>query len=297
MFIPSKPRKGCRRREGSRNRRSTCSPTAAELIYPSPASNPGTVPVTINQHSPQDIPAEHNEAPDVNQKVHGHYKRSSGSAEAQCPELSQEALHKQQTLSRSFAYEGRKRENRKVHFDEIPAQISQSSQEDNSADGPLHLHSCPPSQGEMEANREKSLVELNLRAEPCGKTCLKAGRDVSSLSQADVAKDVAGIEIQAGSSEQEKQVESRELSRRASHPCILPRPPVLPGIHTADKVGSVGGESPAFSLLDLQNSYSKSTAHRNFNNSTTRAAVDLRDNVVAGRKHEFYGINCYYLRG
>lgn len=290
MFVPSKPRKGCRRRERSRDRRSTCSPTAAELIYPSPASNQGAAPVTINQHSPREIPAEHNEAPDANQKVHGHYKRSSGSAEAQCSELSQEVLRKQQTLSRSFAYEGRERENGKVHFDQIPTQVSQSSQGDNSADGPLHLSICLPSQGEIEVSRDKSLVELNLKAEPCGKTCLKAGRDVSSLSQADVAKDVAG------SSEQEKQ-ESRELSLHASHPCVLPRPPVLPGIHTADKGGSVGGESPAFSLLDLQNSYSKSTAHRNFNDSTTRAAVNLRDNVVTGRKHDFYGINCYYLRG
>lgn len=288
--------------------RSTCSPTAAELIYPSPAPNQGTAPFTVNQHSSQDITAEHNEPPDPNQKVHSQYKYSSGSAEAQGSELSQEVLHEQQTPSESFACAGRKRENCKVQFDEILTQVSQSSQEANSAriedtERPLDLYNCPPSQGEMEANGEKSPIEVNLKAEPCStKECFKAGRNVSSLSQSDVAKDLAGIELHAEfssreASEQEKLVKSRELSRSVSNPCILPRPPVLPGIRPVDKVGPVGGEGGALSLLDLQNSFSKSTAHRDFNSSITRAAVNLRDNVVTGKKHDFYGINCYYLHG
>uniref|UniRef100_A0A3B4T4E3 Uncharacterized protein n=1 Tax=Seriola dumerili TaxID=41447 RepID=A0A3B4T4E3_SERDU len=97
--------------------------------------------------------------------------------------------------------------------------------------------------------------------------------------------------------EQDKLARVRELSHIISNPCILPRPPVLPGIHPVDRVGTMGRENSALSLLDLQNSFSKSEAHRNFNSSITRAAVNLRDNVVTGKKHDFYGINCYYLRG
>uniref|UniRef100_A0A8C5N6G3 Uncharacterized protein n=1 Tax=Gouania willdenowi TaxID=441366 RepID=A0A8C5N6G3_GOUWI len=50
-------------------------------------------------------------------------------------------------------------------------------------------------------------------------------------------------------------------------------------------------------LRDLQNSFSKSEAHRNFNNSITYAHVNLRDNVVKGKKHNFNGLNCNYIHG
>uniref|UniRef100_A0A8C9X1S7 Uncharacterized protein n=1 Tax=Sander lucioperca TaxID=283035 RepID=A0A8C9X1S7_SANLU len=90
------------------------------------------------------------------------------------------------------------------------------------------------------------------------------------------------------SSEQEKLAKGREPPHSISNPCILPR---------MDRVGNVGREGAALRLLDLQNSFSKTKAHRNFNSSITRAAVNLRDNVVTGKKHDFYGINCYYLHG
>ncbi|KAL3060348.1 hypothetical protein OYC64_014831 [Pagothenia borchgrevinki] len=87
---------------------------------------------------------------------------------------------------------------------------------------------------------------------------------------------------------------SREASEQEKLPCSLsksrirPRPPVLPGSRPVDR---------SLCLLDLQNSFSKTKAHHNFNNSVTRAAVNLRDNVHTGKKHDLYGINCYYLHG
>ncbi|KAF3691843.1 putative protein C7orf31 -like protein TISP74 [Channa argus] len=89
----------------------------------------------------------------------------------------------------------------------------------------------------------------------------------------------------------------RELSSSIANPCVLPRPPVLPRIHPADRVGTVSREGAPLNLLVLQNSFSKSEAHRNFNSSIVHAAVNLRDNVATEKKHDFYGIKCYYLHG
>lgn len=302
VYVPSKPRKGCRRRKGR-----SCSPAAAELPILSPAPYQDTASATINQRRPQEITTKHNEAPDPNQRGHGQSNYSSGSMEAQNVELSQEVLYKQQTESKSSAYE---RENCKVQFDESPMLVSvlQRSQEANAAqiadkERPLEPCSRPLSQGEMEVNREKSLIELHVKDEPSSKKgYFKAGKKLSSLSQSAVAKDLAGNESHAellsrAASEQEKLEKGRELPRSISNPCILQRPPVLPGIRPVDRVGAVGREGAALSLLDLQNSFSKSKAHHSFNSSITRAAVNLRDNVVTGKKHDFYGINCYYLHG
>uniref|UniRef100_A0A8C2XB57 Uncharacterized protein n=1 Tax=Cyclopterus lumpus TaxID=8103 RepID=A0A8C2XB57_CYCLU len=115
-------------------------------------------------------------------------------------------------------------------------------------------------------------------------------------------KEVAGIESNAklssrAASEQEMMAKGRELPGSTSNSCILPRPPILPGIRPVDRVGIVGKEGRALCLRDLQNEFSKSKAHRDFNCSITHAAVNLRDNVVTGKKHDFYGINCYYLHG
>ncbi|XP_074508546.1 sperm-associated microtubule inner protein 4 [Sebastes fasciatus] len=296
VFVPSKPRGGWRRRQGS-----TCSPAAAELTNLSPAPNQGTA--AINQHRPQEITAKYNEAPDPNQRGHhSQSKYSSGSTEARSAEPSQEVLHKQQT--ESSAYEGRMRENCKFQLDGSPIEVSvsQSSREANAArnadkERPLDLCNCPLSQEEMEVNREKSLMEPCVKDEPSSKNeYFKDERNVSSISQSSMAKDLAGIESHA------------KLSSRAAPwhetpphsictPCILPRPPVLPGIRPEDRVETSGREGAALCLLDLQNSFSKTKAHRDFNNSITRAAVNLRDNVVTGKKHDFYGINCYYLHG
>ncbi|XP_023258841.1 uncharacterized protein C7orf31 homolog [Seriola lalandi dorsalis] len=301
VLVHSKPKQGCRRRQESCVGRSTCSPTAAEHLNPSSPPKQGTATATINQHGPQEITAKHNEA-DLNPKGYSQSKNSTGSTEVQRAELSQEVSHKQQTERKSSAHEDKKREASAVQFDDSLMQLSmsQSSQEANTAwmadtERPLDLHNRPLSQG------EKSLIELC--DEPSRKKqYFKVGGNSSSHSQSAVAKNHVGIDsntelLSTAALEQDKLARVRELSHIISNPCVLPRPPVLPGIHPVDRVGTMGRGNSALSLLDLQNSFSKSEAHHNFNSSITRAAVSLRDNVVTGKKHDFYGINCYYLRG
>ncbi|XP_039661234.1 uncharacterized protein C7orf31 [Perca fluviatilis] len=274
------------------------------------APNQGIASDAINQHRPREITAKCNEAPDPNQMDHSQSKYSSGSTEARSTEPYQEVLHKQKSESKRSAHKSRGKENCKVQFDVSPRQesASQSSQEANTApiagtERPLDLYNRPLSQEEMEVNKKKSLIELHVNDEPSSKIqYYKAGRNVSSISQSSVAKDLAGIESHVelslrAASEQDKLAKGRELPHSISNPCILPRTPVMAGIRPVDRVGTVGREGAALCLLDLQNSFSKTKAHRNFNSSITRAAVNLRDNVVTGKKHDFYGINCYYLHG
>lgn len=288
VFVPSKPKQECRRRQGSCVGRRTCSPTAAELLNPSPA--------TLHRHRPQEIIAKHNEAPDLNLKGHSQSGKSTGSTEAQSAELSQETLPKQQNEHKSSVHESREKERYKVQFDETLMQISVShnSQEANT-EKPVDLYNSSVSQREIDINQEKSLTEHSK------KQYFKVGRNVeSSQGQSAVAEHQAGINshaelLSSTASKQDKPAESRKLSCSIPDPCILPRPQVLPGLHPMDRVGTVGRGSAALSLLDLQNSFSKSEAHRN--SSITHAAVNLRDNVITGKKHDFYGINCYYLHG
>ncbi|TNN78441.1 hypothetical protein EYF80_011425 [Liparis tanakae] len=201
--------------------------------------------------------------------------------EVQSAEPSKEVLHRQHSESKRSLDEGRERE--------IQLSRLQISQEANAAriSGTkqlLDVYTSPVYQEEMEVNREKSLTE-------------QCGGNLSTISGSSVTKEMAGIESNAklssrASSEQEMLAKGRELPGRTSNPCILPRPPVLPG-----RVGIVGKEGGAICLRDLQNKFSKSKAHRDFNCSITPAAVNLRDNVVKGKKHDFYGINCFYLHG
>ncbi|XP_008289284.1 uncharacterized protein C7orf31 [Stegastes partitus] len=280
VFVPSKSKQGCRRRQG----RSTCSPSPAELLNAS--LNQRSASATVNQHGPREITATHNEAPDPNQMGQSQSEYSAGSAEAQHTTVSQAILHERQTHSKSSVYEGTERENCKVRFDEsfMRGSVSQSSQEANAArisntERPQDLYSRPHSQGEIEADIKQSLMEL------CGK-------DAPSSKKEDQRSCVKSQLLSGASSGQEGLTEPLH---GISNPSILPRPPVLPSIRPVDRSGNVGREEAAPSLLDLQNSFSKTEAHRNFNSSITRAAVDLRDNVHRGRKHDFYGINCNYI--
>lgn len=127
----------------------------------------------------------------------------------------------------------------------------------------------------MQANRERS------PAAKAEKEYFKTEMNTSSLLER------GGLSSTAAELEQQDVVKPRELSQSFPNPCILPRPPILPGI--------VGKQDST--LLDLQNSFSKTTARRNFNSSLTYTAVNLNDNVVAGKKHSFYGINSCYLHG
>ncbi|XP_053182982.1 uncharacterized protein C7orf31-like [Scomber japonicus] len=303
VFVPSKPREGWKRRQGSHVVRSTCGPAATALQNPSPALNQFAASATMNQQRPQEITANHNEAPDPNLMGHSQSEYNSGSTEAASTELSQEVLHKQQAKSKSSAYQGREQENCKVKFDEslIQASKSQSSQEANTAQitdtkQHLDLHNRPLSQGELEVKREKISIELCDESSNKNKY-FEVGRNPSSLSQPAVIKYQADIESHAellsrAASEQGKLPEGHELPHSICNPCIMPRPPVLPGINPVKRAGTV-----ALSHLDLQDSFSKSEAHCKFNSSITHAAVNLRDNVVTGKKHDFYGINCFYLHG
>lgn len=248
--------------------RSTCSPTAAESLHSAPATH---------QQEPQEITAKHNEA-DLNPKGQGQSENSRGSTDAQ---LSQEVVHKQESYLQSSVHESRG--NYKVQFDESLRQASLSSQEANTEQA-LDLNYCPFS----DSNIEKTLTEHSKEQH------FKVGRNSSSHSHSAVATDQAGVGshtelLSRAASEQEKLAESRKMSYSISNPCILPRPQILPSIHPK--------EGSALSLLELQNSFSKSEAHHTFNSSITPAAVRLKDSVVTGKKHDFYGINCYYLRG
>ncbi|KAM3613890.1 uncharacterized protein V6R79_006664 [Siganus canaliculatus] len=217
-------------------------------------------------------------------------------------EKPRDVKHKQRNESKSFAYESTERENGKVQLNQsaVELSVSHSSQETSAAQmagtqRPLDMSSRPLPQREMEASGEKRMTELYLKDEPSHKKeYFKAVRNVSGLSQSEGAADLAGTEshsvlLSRAASEQEKLAKGGELQSSFSNPGILPRPPVLPGIRPVDR--------EAHSLLDLQNSFSKSVAHRNFNSSITQAAVNLRNNVVTGKKHDFYGVNCFYLHG
>ncbi|XP_041649247.1 uncharacterized protein C7orf31-like [Cheilinus undulatus] len=287
-FVPSKPTKGCIRRQSNCVGRSTCSPFATELPNPSPAPNQGTASANINQQRPLEITAKHNEAPDPNQRGHSQSKSSSGSTEALSAEPSQEVSHKKQTKRESSTFEVRERENSRVQFDQS---VSQSCQEANAdTQQLLDLHSRPLTQRETEVKAEKSLC---VKDESCGeKKNFQVSRNGFSLRQSVGAKDLSGIESELlhRSSDHEMPGKIKEIPGRIRNACILPRPPVLPGILPEGRQGTL-------SLLDLKNSFSKTAAHHNFNNSITWAAVNLRDNVTTGKKHNFYGINCYYLHG
>uniref|UniRef100_A0A3Q0SJ73 Uncharacterized protein n=1 Tax=Amphilophus citrinellus TaxID=61819 RepID=A0A3Q0SJ73_AMPCI len=194
VFIPSKPRQGYRKRLGSNVRRSSCSPTAAELQNTSPALNQSTASSAINQ--PQEITATRNEAPVLNQMGHTQSECSTNSTKAD-----------------SWLFEDKDQTSNDSHTKWLPG------------------------------------------------------------------------------------AEGREQPRGTSNACITPRPPIPSGSGPVDRLWTGVKEGAALTFLDLQNSFSKSEAHRNFNNSITHATVNLQDNIVSGRKHDFFGINCHYIHG
>ncbi|XP_062425222.1 sperm-associated microtubule inner protein 4 [Rhea pennata] len=48
-------------------------------------------------------------------------------------------------------------------------------------------------------------------------------------------------------------------------------------------------------LLELQDSFSKTAAHKHFHDSIKGETKDLRDNITEGRRHKFYGFNSFYF--
>ncbi|XP_047455287.1 uncharacterized protein C7orf31 [Mugil cephalus] len=282
VFVPAKPKQGSRRRQESRVGRNTCGPTAAVTLSTSPGLNQFTLQTTVKQ--PQEITALYNEAPDPNRIGHSQSDYSSSSTEAQHTELFQEISHKQQTQRKSSVHEGRSGENSRFYERLMRESESQSSQEANAAQNsnaerPLDMYSRPHSQEEVEVNREESPIELCVNDAPGCNGRFNVRKHEPSYSKWETG--LLSKELLAQ--------EDRERLHSTSNPCILPRPPVLPAIPPVDRA--------EVSLTNLQDSFSKTEAHRNFNNSVTRAAANLRDNVVSGKKHNFCGINSCYIHG
>uniref|UniRef100_A0A667ZKE4 Uncharacterized protein n=1 Tax=Myripristis murdjan TaxID=586833 RepID=A0A667ZKE4_9TELE len=162
----------------------------------------------------------------------------------------------------------------------------------------------PKHHSQTNKNSEDEISEkenCKVRFDETHREDFKVGSNPFSLSRLALAKDQAVIGsdtevLQRAALEQERLQKVNELPRSISNPCMLPRPPALPYTHP------VGGERAALgrcfpSLRDLQDSFSESEVHRSFNSSIVGAAVDLRDNICMGRKHNFYGVNCSYLHG
>uniref|UniRef100_A0A3P9MVR3 Uncharacterized protein n=1 Tax=Poecilia reticulata TaxID=8081 RepID=A0A3P9MVR3_POERE len=93
------------------------------------------------------------------------------------------------------------------------------------------------------------------------------------------------------SNKEDDKTKGGELRSSRPNVSFLPRRSVFSGSEAAGRTGTT------LTLLDLQNSFSKSEAHRRFSNSITHAAVDLRHNVVTGKRHNFYGVNCNHIHG
>ncbi|KAM5156778.1 sperm-associated microtubule inner protein 4 [Mantella aurantiaca] len=57
---------------------------------------------------------------------------------------------------------------------------------------------------------------------------------------------------------------------------------------------SAGKTLPHATLLVLQDSFSRSTAHKTFHKNFPEHTKDLRENCHSGRKHKFYGLHSFY---
>ncbi|KAL6109115.1 spmip4 [Pungitius sinensis] len=232
----------------------------------------------MSQHGHQEISANFNETPQAKQKYQNQSEHTSGSTEVQSTEPPKVVLHKPPTEGRSSLNESRERENGKLQLCPSPVQVPLSQINISAPEPPL----------ETGLPSEKSLTEPR-------------GGHLSTFRQPSVVEELTNIgsnaKLSSKAASEQQRAKGRRLPCSTSNPSILPRPPVLPGIRPACRGGSQGGEGAALCLLDLQNSFSKSKAHHEFNRSITLAAVNLRDNVVTGKKHDFYGINCYHLHG
>lgn len=160
-----------------------------------------------------------------------------------------------------------KSHNFKIRFDGIPTQMSQGSKEGNFP----HISGTgrPLEEPELQPGGEKRSSEMN--AHP--RTAERAGsHPLLAVSRADLHNDLPKMD--------------KALQGSASPPRVLPRPPVPSG----------RGEAGGLTLLQLQDSFSKSAVQRRFASSFPGAAASLKPGATS-RRHNFFGINCYYLRG
>ncbi|XP_074842265.1 sperm-associated microtubule inner protein 4 [Carettochelys insculpta] len=77
--------------------------------------------------------------------------------------------------------------------------------------------------------------------------------------------------------------------------CTLTMEGYPPTVALPEWIPNSGVPRPQTSLLELQDSFSKTGAHQRFHNSIKGEAKDLRDNIHEGRRHTFYGFNSFYF--
>uniref|UniRef100_A0A3B3WDP1 Uncharacterized protein n=1 Tax=Poecilia mexicana TaxID=48701 RepID=A0A3B3WDP1_9TELE len=178
---------------------------------------------------------------------------------------------------------GRERENRKIRFDESLMQESESKSSEGTtvhlSNTQFNLSGKSSFQREAKVKMETNSTELQKEDPQIKKQPLGVGNPLGSELH------------DALSNKEDKKTKGSGLRSSRPNVSILPRRSVFSGTEAAGRTGTT------LTLLDLQNSFSKSEAHRRFNNSITHAAVDLRDNVVTGKRHNFYGINCNHIHG
>lgn len=257
-FIPSAPSKEISERRG----RSTSRSASTDLLNPSPTVNrdPGPFP-RPHSNTPPDGLVEPNQTESLNARVRHRCAHSLGLVDAQ---LSQElSLKRQEMAAKSSACEGKKRERQRVQFDQVPGAGSEDIRTCAGAkEQHLDPRNYPPHQAGMQISRGGGRVEGS------------AGEDEQNEK------------IESSTS---NLMRSRGSRQRFQDSHSLLKPPVLPCIEGRREAGSA--------LLRLQNSFSKTAAHRNFNSGTTYTVVNLNDDVVSGKKHHFFGINSRFLHG
>lgn len=257
-FPPSNPGKESRRGRQMCAGRSTLTPPGP----PNPSQ--AAAALTAGLRNLQEAAAQRNEPPHPNVKVRAQSEGSSGLTDRSG---SGRSRGPSPTHSVSLARESRRRGNFKVRFDETPKQASRGG---TGGDSP-HIPGA-----------ERPLTPCRRPAE------MSARPRTAGDGGSDLAPAAAGVELRNDPSEREKAPRGV-----ASRPRAPPRSPVPTGPRPAVGRGGAG----ALALLELQDSFSKSAAHRSFDSSVTGSSVSLRHRVAPGRKHNFFGINCYYLRG
>ncbi|XP_012718009.2 uncharacterized protein C7orf31 [Fundulus heteroclitus] len=275
VFVPSKPKGGRGRKQQSKLSESFYSPNSAGLQMP--AANQSTTSSYINHQQPQVIMSNYNEAGVMTQMDHSQSESRTAFIDAQRTDPSLEFLQQQQARTESAVDHGREGENSKIRFNEslmheskskssqdVAAQLSGTQQHFNLNNQPYSLK-----------ERKRKSMELQKDDPPSKEEQLRVENPL-------------GSELHDELLTKEDKRKGRELLSSFPNACILPRPHTLPGIPHANASETV---------LSLQNSFSKSEAHQRFHSSITPAAVNLRDNVVTGKRHSFYGINCNHIHG
>ncbi|XP_014859822.1 PREDICTED: uncharacterized protein C7orf31 homolog [Poecilia mexicana] len=272
VFVPSKPKAG--RRQRLQTKRSD-SPNFAGLQMSN--VNQSTAPSYIYQKQPQELMANYNKATDTSQMGHSQSESETGLTDVQHTDPSLEILQER------AVDHGRERENRKIRFDESLMQESESKSSEGTtvhlSNTQFNLSGKSSFQREAKVKMETNSTELQKEDPQIKKQPLGVGNPLGSELH------------DALSNKEDKKTKGSGLRSSRPNVSILPRRSVFSGTEAAGRTGTT------LTLLDLQNSFSKSEAHRRFNNSITHAAVDLRDNVVTGKRHNFYGINCNHIHG